>query len=170
MDQVSKVLSALGLKPVERDDVRRTIVFSGPASAAAAAFKVELTQYTIGGKSFRGLEGGVHIPAELEGLVEGVFGLDERPQNEPRLRRFTETAAEQPSRAVQTLSLPSTLSRLTNFHRMQSELDRPSGSSSLAAAFLTAIPRHFSRAPYEERANGYGSERGYGQKRPGYRC
>ena len=90
MDRVSEVLSGLGLKLVESDSARRILVFNGPASAAAAAFKVELAQYNVRGKTFRGFEGEVYIPAEPEGLVEGVFGLDERPQSEPRLRRFTE--------------------------------------------------------------------------------
>jgi kumamolisin len=90
MDRVSRVLTKLGLKLLESDSARRILVFNGTASAAAEAFNVDLVQYTLRGKPFRGFEGGVHIPAELEGLVEGVFGLDERPQNEPRLRRFTE--------------------------------------------------------------------------------
>src|SRR6478672_3456270 len=76
MDRVSRVLNRSGFKLVESDTARRILVFDGPASAAAAAFDVELTQYDIQGKTFRGFEGGVHIPAELAGVVVGVFGLD----------------------------------------------------------------------------------------------
>src|SRR5262249_30831367 len=37
--------------------------------------------------AYRGYEGSLHIPADISDLVEGVFGLDDRPQARPRLGR-----------------------------------------------------------------------------------
>jgi hypothetical protein len=74
------VLAGFGLQTVESNAARRTVVVVGTAAAANAAFNVDLARYTAGANTYRGHEGPVHVPAEIEGLVEGVFGLDDRPQ------------------------------------------------------------------------------------------
>ncbi len=51
------------------------------------AFKVRLSNYKDEkGKVFRGRTGEIKIPAELEGIVEGVFGLDNRVIATPKFR------------------------------------------------------------------------------------
>ncbi len=72
----------------EKSAARRTVILSGTVFAMNQAFAVQLKQYehpTAG--SYRGRTGSVQIPAELQGIVEGVFGLDNRPQAKPHFRR-----------------------------------------------------------------------------------
>ena len=51
------------------------------------AFKVSLLNYKDkNGKAFRGRVGNIKIPKELEGIVEGVFGLDNRTIATPKFK------------------------------------------------------------------------------------
>jgi kumamolisin len=47
---------------------------------------VDLGRYEAAGISYRGREGPVHLPADLVSIVEGIFGLDNRPQARPFFR------------------------------------------------------------------------------------
>ena len=75
------------LAVAEADTARRTVVLSGTVGAFSSAFDVELKLYEHEGTRFRGRVGAVHIPTELQGIVTGVFGLDNRPQAKPHFRR-----------------------------------------------------------------------------------
>jgi kumamolisin len=57
------------------------------------AFGVELNQKTIDGTQYRVREGSIHVPESLEGVVEAVLGLDNRPQAVPHFRVRTQSAA-----------------------------------------------------------------------------
>src|SRR5204863_7537776 len=59
---------------------------SGTVEAMEQAFGVKLERYTEGRRSFRIRTGKINIPAELAGIVQGVFGLDNRPRVEPHFR------------------------------------------------------------------------------------
>jgi kumamolisin len=60
--------------------VERSIILHGNVAGVSKAFQLELrTHYFRDGTSYRGREGTIHIPAALEGIVTGVFGLDDRP-------------------------------------------------------------------------------------------
>jgi amino acid transporter len=76
-----------GLSVVEASAARRTVVLSGTVAAMNAAFGVELKQFEHPNGTYRGRTGPVHIPAELQNTIEGVFGLDNRPQAKPHFRR-----------------------------------------------------------------------------------
>ena len=65
---------------------RRTVVLSGTVAQFNAAFGVDLQRYEYPQGTYRGREGEVQLPASLHGAVEGVFGLDNRPQAQPHLR------------------------------------------------------------------------------------
>jgi kumamolisin len=71
---------------VETDLVGRRIVIAGTAAAMSAAFATELQMYEHPGGTYRGRTGPVHIPNELDKIVVGVFGLDDRPQARPHLQ------------------------------------------------------------------------------------
>ena len=76
-----------GLTVTEKSLARRTVILSGSVAAINKAFGVELKQYQYPQGRYRGRTGAVNIPAELEGVIEGVFGLDNRPQAKPHFRR-----------------------------------------------------------------------------------
>src|SRR5438093_6889519 len=60
------------------------LALAGPSRSIRAAFGVDLAHYEHPEGSYRGRVGPVHVPPELEHAVNGVFGLDDRPQT--RLR------------------------------------------------------------------------------------
>jgi kumamolisin len=71
----------------EKSPGRRTVILSGTVTAMNEAFGVELKEYDHPTGRYRGRTGSVHLPAELHEVVEGVFGLDNRPQAKPHFRR-----------------------------------------------------------------------------------
>ncbi len=75
-----------GLTVVEKSAGRRSVVLSGTVAAFSAAFGVRLANYEYAGGTYRGRTGPVHVPDQLKNIVEGVFGLDDRPQAKPHLR------------------------------------------------------------------------------------
>jgi kumamolisin len=77
--RVSKVMQEFGLTVVSTDPLTRTTEVSGTARQIEEAFRPNLGIYRAPGQGeFRGREGSVSVPAELNGIVTGVFGLDQR--------------------------------------------------------------------------------------------
>jgi kumamolisin len=78
-DKVAKSLKAFGLKVDSVSLETRSMCVSGTARAMEAAFKpgMVIMQSARHGE-FRGRKGTLKIPAELKGIVTGVFGLDQR--------------------------------------------------------------------------------------------
>ena len=78
-DTVAKALKAFGLKVDSTALENRSMCVSGTAKAMEAAFKpgMAIMQSAKHGE-FRGRKGTLSIPAELKGIVTGVFGLDQR--------------------------------------------------------------------------------------------
>jgi kumamolisin len=79
-----------GLSVTETSAARRTVVLSATVAAMSAAFGVVLKEYEHPGGMYRGRTGAVHIPSDLQDVIEGVFGLDNRPQAKPHFRRRRE--------------------------------------------------------------------------------
>lgn len=89
--RVEAFARANGLSVVETSVARRSVVLAGTVAAVSAAFGVSLAQFSHpGGGTFRGRQGPIYIPAELAGIVEGVFGLDDRPAARPHMRTADE--------------------------------------------------------------------------------
>jgi kumamolisin len=82
-----------GLAVVESSAGRRNVMLSGTVSAFNKAFGVTLEQWEHAGGTYRGRTGQVQIPADLDGLIAGVFGLDNRPFARPHYRRLNRRAA-----------------------------------------------------------------------------
>jgi kumamolisin len=74
------------LTVMEVSQPRRTVVLSGTIAALSAAFGVYLANYEHPEGNFRGRTGPIYIPADLAGIVLGVFGFDNRPQARPHFR------------------------------------------------------------------------------------
>ena len=76
-----------GLDVVEVSVGRCIVILSGTAGSMKAAFGTELELVEHEGKRHRHRTGTVSLPQSLSGVVTGVFGLDNRPQLRPHLRR-----------------------------------------------------------------------------------
>jgi kumamolisin len=112
--KVAAFAKAHGLTVVEESTARRSVVLSGTAAAFNAAFGVALEQFDHEGGSYRGRTGSVTVPADLAGIVEGVFGLDNRPQARPHFQRHGSTGVAAPHAVSQSFT-PGQLGRLYNF-------------------------------------------------------
>src|SRR5215472_12637617 len=76
---VRKFAKENNLNVVRESAARRTVILAGRVQDMNRAFGVTLTNYSYAGGTYRGRTGGVRIPADLESVIEGVFGLDNRP-------------------------------------------------------------------------------------------
>jgi kumamolisin len=86
IEAVKQFASSHGLAVVQEDLARRTVVLAGTVAQFNRAFGVDLERYEYEGGTYRGRTGPVHLPDGLHGKVEGVFGLDDRPQARPHFR------------------------------------------------------------------------------------
>jgi kumamolisin len=75
-----------GLTVVAEHADRRTVVLSGTVAQFNAAFSIELKQYSHPDGTYRGRTGVIQLPAELDGVIEAVLGLDNRRQAKPHFR------------------------------------------------------------------------------------
>jgi kumamolisin len=81
---------------METDLPRRSVRVGGTVAKMNEAFATQLRVFQSPDGRFRGRTGLLYIPTTLQHVVEGVFGLDERPQARARFRRkvFTGPLAE----------------------------------------------------------------------------
>jgi kumamolisin len=76
-------------------------VLSGTAAKFGAAFGVQLADYAHpDGGSYRGRQGPIYIPSDLADIVQGVFGLDDRPAARPHFRLLSQIEGIQPLAAA----------------------------------------------------------------------
>lgn len=73
-----------GLQVTGADAASRSVTLAGAAQAFGSAFGVDLRLYEHPGGTYRGFSGPIYLPAELDGVVEAVLGLDTRPAAMPR--------------------------------------------------------------------------------------
>ena len=78
MDAVAEGLADYGLEVLDSAPSVRSLRVRGSAAQMDAAFRANLGIYRHDGHEYRGREGSLEIPAGLEGIVTGVFGLDQR--------------------------------------------------------------------------------------------
>ncbi len=110
---VAESLKNLGLQITAANPLTRTVRLCGPAHAIEKAFLVKLFNYTHASGNYRGRVGHIHIPAELHGIVEAVFGLDTR-RVARRARRPAQNSAHR-HRITSTCYLPAQLAAHYNF-------------------------------------------------------
>lgn len=91
-EAIGAFASEYGLRVIDEDRARRSIILAGTIEAVGQAFDVELNEYSHSGRTCRCRTGTIQIPADLEGVIEGVFGLDSRPQARTHFRRRIRTA------------------------------------------------------------------------------
>jgi kumamolisin len=114
---VKKFAVAQGLSVVQENAGRRTVVLSGTVAKFNAAFSVDLQRFEYSGGSYRGRVGGVRLPDELQGRVEAVLGLDDRPAAKPhfRIRQPQEGARASAKPAAATSFTPIQVASLYDF-------------------------------------------------------
>jgi kumamolisin len=78
-ETVKRTLGGFGLSTEAEYPATGSLIMRGTAAQVQDAFRAGLGMYSHRDDGLlRGREGHVHIPAELEGIVTGVFGLDQR--------------------------------------------------------------------------------------------
>jgi len=96
VELVTRVLTGLNpaLRVVASDPGARRLTLAGPTLALARAFGTQLSLATAPGPfgepvTFRYRTGDLEVPAELDGVIVAVLGLDTRPQASAHYRRLT---------------------------------------------------------------------------------
>lgn len=100
------------LTVMQIDLARRSIVLVGTVANMGEAFATDLLLFQGPEGMFRGRVGELYVPANLDGIIEGVFGLDERPQARTRFRRHVEVG---PKAAGDTSYTPLAVSKLYGY-------------------------------------------------------
>ena len=90
IDAVTSAFEKYGLKVESTDAMTRTVVLSGNIQEMEAAFDVKLYQFEHPDGDYRGRVGTINVPEGVAGIVEGVFGLDERRVAHRRRQRPAE--------------------------------------------------------------------------------
>lgn len=83
---VREFARAQGLAVVQESAARRTVVLAGTVSQMNAAFGIQLLCCEHGGGTYRGRQGAVQLPVQLQDIVVAALGLDNRPQAKPHFR------------------------------------------------------------------------------------
>jgi kumamolisin len=78
--RVRAVLSGLGVQVVAEDLASRRLSVRGDLAAMNRAFGVSLELVSAGDVRHRHRVGALEVPAEVDGVVQAVLGLDDRPQ------------------------------------------------------------------------------------------
>jgi kumamolisin len=93
-DTVERVLSRYGIKVDDTSLATRSMRVSGPVAAMQAAFHPNLGIYRSAEQGeYLGREGDLMVPRDLDGIVEGVFGLDQRQVARRRVLQARAAAA-----------------------------------------------------------------------------
>lgn len=87
IDQVRRFAEEAALEVREASVGRRSVRVAGSARDFERAFGTELRRFAYSGGTYRGRTGPLRVPRALAGAVEGVFGLDDRPQARAHVRR-----------------------------------------------------------------------------------
>lgn len=89
---VEHYCASQGLTVVSSDAARRCVIASGTLAQTSAAFEAEIEVFQQTDRTFRARTGSLTVPADLAGVVEGIFGFDQRKQAHMQFRRRKRTA------------------------------------------------------------------------------
>ena len=115
IEKIEHFAAANGLDVVQVHPNQRRIVLSGTVAALSTAFGVHLAEYEHPKGRFRGRTGEVTVPEDIAPLIEGVFGLDNRPQASPHFRLQRQPEGNVVARAVTHSFTPPQVAQLYNF-------------------------------------------------------
>jgi kumamolisin len=114
VDLASQVLTGFGLEITETHPASRRLKVAGTSQQLAQAFGATLRQANSPGPGggqvqHRYREGGLHVPAPLDGIVTAVVGLDNRPQVRAHFRTAAaaaQTTSYTPPQVAQAYQFP----------------------------------------------------------------
>jgi kumamolisin len=116
LDKVRRFASEYGLEVKEENPSRRSVVLAGTVDAFSRAFEVKLGLYEHPEKgSYRGRTGSLTVPSELSTVIEGIFGLDNRPQAKPHFRTRRKATNQLQPHAQQQSYDPTQVARAYDF-------------------------------------------------------
>jgi kumamolisin len=115
VQEVARFARQHGLRVVgPRTLAGRMVHLSGTIANFRRAFRVGLAVYRYAGGIYRGRTGPVNVPLILDGVVQGVFGLDNRPVAKPHFRRKKQLGGAWPHALGLSYS-PTDVAKLYNF-------------------------------------------------------
>jgi kumamolisin len=115
LDAVADFARKTGMAVVERRPAARSIVLSGTAAQVGAAFQTTIERVEHAAGISRRRTAPVHLPSELGGIVEGVFGIEDTPIARPYYRFSTPPLQAVEERAAATAFTPPDIARLYDF-------------------------------------------------------
>ena len=115
LGKVRKFAAAHHLIVVQEHAARRTVVLSGTVEQFSNAFSIQMQRFAHSGGTYRGRMGAIQLPVELDGIVEAVLGLDNRPQAKPHFR-VRPTADGQKNQAGATASVSFTPTQVASLY------------------------------------------------------
>ena len=87
LDKIASWAQKNKLKILDRSVAKRRVLLEGTIGSINKAFGITLNDYQHAEMGrFRGRVGQIHVPADLYGIVQAVFGLDTRRVGRPRRR------------------------------------------------------------------------------------
>jgi kumamolisin len=114
MGAVADYARQFGLVVVDRSAARRSVFLSGTAAQFSAAFKTSIEQAEHAAGISRRCTSPVHVPEQLAGIVEGVFGIGDLPIARPHFQ-FGNVIAETSALAGPTTFSPVDVAKLYRF-------------------------------------------------------
>jgi kumamolisin len=116
IDAVSRFAAEYRLQVVNADRGRRTMVLRGRARNMAKAFDIGIVKYQRSKLPSRTHKDAITVPAELNGAIVGVFGLDNRPVSKrPGRARFEARSGNTPPPVNSNTKPPAEFARLYGF-------------------------------------------------------
>src|SRR4051812_6956385 len=91
LDAVENYAQQHNLMVVHRSAAERAIVVKGKLRDLLTAFPANVKMYHHATGTYRGREGEIRIPDQLEGIVTGVYGYDTRPKHRSLRRRVPQS-------------------------------------------------------------------------------
>jgi kumamolisin len=135
-----------GLSVVQAEPAKKIVELRGNLTQLEKAFGVTLSHYKYEGVSYRGRKGEIKIPKELEGIVEGIFGLDNRPVATPKFKVLAPGKKGGKPRAAAAGFFPTDIANLYNFPPQADGKGQTIALIELGGGFKTAdISNYFSQ-------------------------
>jgi kumamolisin len=109
MEKVAAYARENGLTITNTSVPRRTLMVQGTIANLVKAFPTELKQYDSDHGKYRGRIGPLHIPSDLSGIIEAIFGFDDRRQARPHsIVRVNKSTSKTASKSATTTAHTST--------------------------------------------------------------